>query len=78
MAFPHVPQDLYQFRNFDVDTNTWKITIPDSLPQRPAKFNSNGREISVTLNTFNVVQAPNTVVHQYDVSSLASTLIQPF
>ncbi|KAF2871011.1 eukaryotic translation initiation factor 2C 2 [Massariosphaeria phaeospora] len=48
-------------------------TIPDSLPARPAKLNTNGREIGLTLNTFNVIQAPNTIVHQYDVAWGAST-----
>ncbi|KAF2789751.1 Piwi-domain-containing protein [Melanomma pulvis-pyrius CBS 109.77] len=43
-------------------------TIPDSLPQRPAKFNNLGRECALTLNTFNVLQSPSTIVHQYDVS----------
>jgi eukaryotic translation initiation factor 2C len=69
----HIPQDIHEirrFRNFDIDTNAFKLTIPASLPQRPAKFNTLGKEAVLTLNTFNVIQAPNRVVHQYDVSSL--------
>jgi hypothetical protein len=65
-------QDISQFRHFSVDTNCYKYTIPASLPQRPAKFNNLGRECPLTLNTFNVLQSPSTIVHQYDVSSTAS------
>ncbi|KAH7394184.1 Piwi domain-containing protein [Phaeosphaeria sp. MPI-PUGE-AT-0046c] len=42
------------------------FSIPNSLPQRPKNFNSFGKECLITLNTFNVVKTPNTVVHQYD------------
>ncbi|KAF1920317.1 ribonuclease H-like domain-containing protein [Ampelomyces quisqualis] len=42
------------------------ITIPSSLPQRPKNFNTFGKETVITLNTFNVVKTPDTVVHQYD------------
>lgn len=66
-----VPQDNYFFRNFVVDVNTPRqVSIPSTLPQRPAKFNANGKEATVVLNTFNVTQAPDREVHQYDVSSL--------
>ncbi|KAF2730445.1 Piwi-domain-containing protein [Polyplosphaeria fusca] len=44
------------------------FTIPDGFVTRPKKFNNQGKEISVKLNTFNVLQAPSTTVHQYDVS----------
>ncbi|KAF2008199.1 eukaryotic translation initiation factor 2C 2 [Amniculicola lignicola CBS 123094] len=47
--------------------------IPDSLPSRPPKFNNFGREISLTLNTYNVLQSPSTPVHQYDVAWGQST-----
>jgi hypothetical protein len=66
-------QDITQFRHFSVDTNCYQYAIPASLPQRPAKFNNLGRECPLTLNTFNVLQSPSTVVHQYDVSSAASS-----
>lgn len=65
-------QDITQFRHFSIDTNCYKYAIPASLPQRPAKFNNLGRECPLTLNTFNVLQLPPTIVHQYDVSSAAS------
>jgi eukaryotic translation initiation factor 2C len=67
----HIPQDVYEirrYRNFDIDTNQKKFTVPQSLPQRPAKFNTLGTEAVLTLNTFNVTQSPNRMVHQYDVS----------
>jgi hypothetical protein len=66
----HIPQDIHEirrFRNFDIDTNAFKVTIPASLPQRPAKFNTFGKEAVLTLNTFNVVQSPTLPVYQYDV-----------
>ncbi|KAH6637426.1 Piwi domain-containing protein [Boeremia exigua] len=44
------------------------MAIPDSLPQRPPAFNSFGKETTLTLNTFNVVNPPNIVVYQYDVA----------
>ncbi|CAO2656388.1 Nn.00g051910.m01.CDS01 [Neocucurbitaria sp. VM-36] len=44
------------------------ITIPSALPQRPKNFNSFGKECGLTLNTYNVVKSPNTVVHQYDLN----------
>ncbi|KAL1800152.1 hypothetical protein ACET3X_000494 [Alternaria dauci] len=44
------------------------ITIPGSLPQRPKNFNQFGKAANVMLNTFNVMKAPNTVVHQYDLN----------
>jgi eukaryotic translation initiation factor 2C len=71
MAQQHFCQDIHEarrFRHFEIDTNANKISVPDSLPQRPAKFNNLGTEAVVTLNTFNVVQAPNRVVYQYDVT----------
>ncbi|OCK86160.1 Piwi-domain-containing protein [Lepidopterella palustris CBS 459.81] len=42
--------------------------LPPTLPSRPQKFNSQGKEISVTLNTFNVLQLPTRPVFQYDVT----------
>ncbi|CAN9089423.1 unnamed protein product [Alternaria alternata] len=44
------------------------ITIPGSLPQRPKNFNQFGKAANIMLNTFNVIKAPNTVVHQYDLN----------
>lgn len=75
MSGPNMPtrfyQDTHLFRpkhaNIFIDHH--QITIPGSLPQRPKNFNTFGRECAITLNTFNVVKTPNTVVHQYDVSS---------
>jgi eukaryotic translation initiation factor 2C len=49
-------------------TNDYQLTIPGSLPQRPKNFNQYGRAANIVLNTFNVIKAPNTIVHQYDVS----------
>lgn len=76
----HIPQDIHEirrYRHFDIDTNQEKLTVPNSLPQRPAKFNTLGTEAVLTLNTFNVTQSPNRVVHQYDVSIPASLLVLP-
>ncbi|KAF2018363.1 eukaryotic translation initiation factor 2C 2, partial [Aaosphaeria arxii CBS 175.79] len=43
-------------------------TIPQGLPQRPPILNQYGREAFVSLNTYQVLQNPNGVAHQYDVS----------
>jgi eukaryotic translation initiation factor 2C len=45
------------------------VSLPQSLPQRPKQFNQYGKETTVMLNTFNVIKAPTTIAHQYDVSS---------
>ncbi|OCL04728.1 Piwi-domain-containing protein [Glonium stellatum] len=62
------PADITQFRHFDTKTNTVKFDLPPSLPPRPKKFNSLGKEISLTLNTFNVLALPTKPVWQYDVT----------
>ncbi|KAF1977039.1 eukaryotic translation initiation factor 2C 2 [Bimuria novae-zelandiae CBS 107.79] len=69
VTYYHMPMgDYSRYRNFNLDTDIHKLTIPAELPQRPAKFNSVGKPMNVTLNTFNVNKFPNTVVYQYDVS----------
>lgn len=65
---PHIPQELQEFRNWNPDVNDFQLDLPESLPQRPEKFNSYGKPAGVTLNTFNVIQAPTATVQQYDVS----------
>jgi len=52
--------------NIGIDID-YQITIPSSLPQRPKNFNTFGKECGITLNTFNIVKTPDTIVHQYDV-----------
>jgi eukaryotic translation initiation factor 2C len=73
MTAPDPPafyQDVSSYRprhaNIGIDYD-YQFTIPQALPQRPKNFNSFGRECGITLNTFNVVKTPNTIVHQYDV-----------
>lgn len=51
-----------------MDFNTYQLTIPSALPQRPKNLNTYGKEATVTLNTFNVLKSPDTIVHQYDVA----------
>lgn len=66
---PRFYQDSASYRprhaNTGIDID-YQFTIPQSLPQRPKNFNSFGKECGITLNTFNVLKTPNTVVHQYD------------
>jgi hypothetical protein len=52
------------------------VSVPPSLPQRPKQFNSYGKETTVMLNTFNLVKAPTTVTHQYNVSSAFLLMLQ--
>lgn len=65
-------QDVYSYRprhaNTDFNSRNSQLAIPAALPQRPKNFNTFGKETTVTLNTFNVIKAPNTTVHQYDVA----------
>ncbi|KAF1946406.1 Piwi-domain-containing protein [Clathrospora elynae] len=66
-----VPTDLKNISDF-LGLGGWYaargLAIPGSLPQRPKKFNTYGKECGITLNTFNVVKTPTAVVHQYDLS----------
>jgi eukaryotic translation initiation factor 2C len=64
----HMPQDMSVYRNWTVDTNPIKMTVPSSLPQRPSKLNQFGKETTITLNTFNVHTSLSSIVNQYDVS----------
>lgn len=68
-APPQLFQDLASYRprhaNIAVDLE-YQFSVPSSLPQRPKNFNTFGKEALITLNTFNVLKAPNTVVYQYD------------
>lgn len=72
MSAKNVPmfQDVYSYRprHANMDFNPYQLTAPTSLPQRPKIFNTYGKEATVTLNTFNVIKSPNTIVHQYDVA----------
>ena len=61
-------QDTTVFRNFTISTDAYKQSIPNTLPQRPSKLNTNGREAVLTLNTFNVINNLASIVYQYDVS----------
>ena len=54
-----------------------QIAIPTALPARPKNFNQHGKECGITLNTFNVVNVPSTIVYQYDVGQLLSLLLAP-
>ncbi|KAK7193057.1 hypothetical protein DPSP01_007599 [Paraphaeosphaeria sporulosa] len=44
------------------------LEIPGELPRRPGKFNTIGKPVNVTLNTFNVDKFPTQIVYQYDIS----------
>lgn len=69
MGYMHLPVDSFtRYRNFNLDTNVHKFDIPGELPRRPGKFNSVGKPLNVTLNTFNVDSFPTQLVYQYDVS----------
>lgn len=66
---------LYRPRHGNIGFNIGEqIEIPKALPHRPKNFNTYGKECAITLNTFNVIKTPNTVVHQYDVSLPLSSL----
>ncbi|GME33790.1 Eukaryotic translation initiation factor 2 [Neofusicoccum parvum] len=56
------------FKHADIHTDDEvKVAMPDSVPRRPKKLNTQGREISVKLNTFPVTQMPTSNIYQYDV-----------
>lgn len=63
-------QDIssYRLRHANIGIDHTQITSPNPMPARPKNFNTYGKEIAITLNTFNAVKSPNTVVYQYDVS----------
>jgi eukaryotic translation initiation factor 2C len=58
-----------------IANNDFQVNVGTDLPSRPQTFNQYGRAVGVTLNTFNVNKAPNTVVHQYDVSYSSSCYV---
>lgn len=58
--------DPTNFRHFDNKTNEVKYAVPSELPKRPG-MNKQGREVSIGLNTFNVLKFPTKPVYQYDV-----------
>lgn len=63
--------DFHAFRDYEVklqDANDSQVDQSASLPSRPAKPNSQGRETIVQLNTFNVLSYPTKKVYQYDVT----------
>ncbi|KAK8243527.1 Piwi domain-containing protein [Phyllosticta capitalensis] len=43
------------------------LEVPADIPKRPAKLNSQGKEINVKLNNFNVLSMPKSAIYQYDV-----------
>lgn len=55
----------YNFLTNDIYYQTEKNA---TLPARPEKPNTLGREVAVGLNTFHVVGFPSKKVHQYDVT----------
>jgi|TARA_R110002003_G_scaffold1113_3_gene22414 eukaryotic translation initiation factor 2C len=68
---PRLYQDQlsYRPRHANIGVNSdFQFNIPDALPARPKNFNSFGREVSITLNTFNVASVPDSIVFQYDVN----------
>jgi len=72
---PRLYQEGFRPRhaNIGIDID-YQITIPQALPARPKQFNTHGRECGITLNTFNVVKTPNTIVHQFDVNFTGDSL----
>ncbi|KAH9879905.1 hypothetical protein J1614_001929 [Plenodomus biglobosus] len=56
----------YRPRHANIGIDHDQITIPHALPTRPKNFNSYGKECGITLNTFNLVKTPETIVYQYD------------
>jgi eukaryotic translation initiation factor 2C len=67
-------QDIYSYTyrprhaNMDFNSRSSQQSIPQALPQRPKNLNTYGKECAITLNTFNVLKAPNKVVFQYDIA----------
>ncbi|PVH96601.1 Piwi-domain-containing protein [Periconia macrospinosa] len=66
MATP-ISHDSHQATHLKFDTDAFKITPPQNLPQRPTEFTKLGKETLVQLNSFNVLNYPSRDVWQYDV-----------
>jgi len=62
--------DFDDFRRFTEIADGSKNDLPQNLPVRPIKGNTQGRETTVQLNFFNVQQVPMKKVYQYDVTML--------
>jgi hypothetical protein len=62
--------DIAIYRRFIEIADGSKNDLPQNLPVRSAKGNTQGRETTVQLNFFNVQQVPMKKVYQYDVTML--------
>lgn len=67
--------DHYRDNQEETREPNWvKLEVPADIPKRPAKLNSQGKEINVKLNNFNVLSMPKSAIYQYDVRFLPSTV----
>jgi eukaryotic translation initiation factor 2C len=58
----------YRARHVNIGADLdYQCSDPHTYPPRPKNFNTFGKECGITLNTFNLIKTPNTIVHQYDV-----------
>jgi hypothetical protein len=55
------------YRNYDILTHK-KVKSKTPLPKRNGKFNTLGREITLNLNTFDIISPPTKNVQQYDIT----------
>jgi hypothetical protein len=69
------PADYLSFIKTDKLTGERKIELPDSLPPRPKKANTLGREIKMGINTYNLHGLPTRPAYQYDVSGLLDMIL---
>ena len=74
--------DIYSLRTYAPETNTYKYQLPTELPRRPQPGNTAGKEVTIRVNSYNIVKYPDKTIYQYDVSGpctpfLPSNRFQP-
>lgn len=69
--------EIQNFRHYNRDTNAVKYDLPTELMKRPG-YNTSGKEMLTSINSFPILKYPTVKVYQYDVSgsylSLSSVL----
>lgn len=61
--------EIQNFRHFNRETNETQYDMPTELMARPKIGNTTGKEVTIEVNSFSVLQFPTKTVYQYDVSS---------
>ena len=62
------PEDYVEIRNLNVNTDMHEYELPTECIRRPG-FNTSGTAVPININSYPVLNIPDKIVHQYDVSA---------